>query len=495
MCGTLTLRDLGSAPTRAKLTPFPKVTCPCKLVVADEGLGPGHARLLLQEVAADGLISLSPNLDTAFVFDDAKCENRLKRARLAECWLKVQGVSKMPGAEPTSTLRVEEKPESRKRLPAFLSENIEPIVAEWEDFARTLTPTSDDMTPLALRDHIHQILQFIVDDIQSDQTPKEETIKSKGKKARKRKSTAAETHAALRLSGGFNIGQMTAEYRALRASVIKLWRRTNPFMDEQDFEDLTRFNEAIDQELTESVTYYTDEALRSKDLFIGILGHDLRNPVQAIMLIADLMPRLGSLNERQAMLAGNVLDSAKRISDLIDNLVDVTRARFGASLPIIRSAMDFGYVAHQVIEEVRIVHPSRDIKLDVSPGDLKGEWDKARIGQVFSNLLGNAVQYGFKDISIDVGIESDKDSVTLTVHNWGVPIPANEISSIFDPLTRAMAPTDQHASMNLGLGLYITQEIVAAHGGTIQVTSSEEQGTTFTSRFPRSMSKPALRMV
>ena len=395
----------------------------------------------------------------------------------------------------TSTSSTEQKREDRRRLPAFLVENIKPIVAEWEDFARTLTPTSDGMTPLALRDHIHQILQFIVNDIQSDQTPKEETIKSKGEKARKRTNTAAETHAAVRLSGGFNVGQMTAEYRALRASVIKLWRRTNPLMDEKDFEDLTRFNEAIDQALTESVTFYTDEVLKSKDLFIGILGHDLRSPVQAIMLIAELMPRLGSLSDRQAMLAGNVLDSAKRISGLIDNLVDITRARFGASLPISRSAMDFGYVAHQVIDEVRVVHPSRDIKLDVSPGDLKGEWDKARIGQVFSNLLGNAVQYGFKDTFIHVDIASDKDSVTLTVHNWGVPIPAEKLSSIFNPLTRATAPTGEQASMNLGLGLYITQEIVAAHGGTIQVTSSEEQGTTFTSRFPRSISKPTLHVV
>ena len=400
----------------------------------------------------------------------------------------------MPKAEPNSTSPTSGLREDRRRLPAFVSENIKPIVVEWENFARTLTPTSDGMTPLALRDHIHLILQFIVDDIRSEQTPKEETIKSKGKKARNRASTAAETHAALRLSGGFNIGQMTSEYRALRASVIKLWRRTNPFMDAKDFEDLTRFNEAIDQELMESVTYYTDEVLRSKDLLIGILGHDLRSPVQAIMLSAELMPRMGQLNERQTMLAGNMSDCAGRISGLIDNLTDVTRARFGASLPIIRSVMDFGYVAHQVVDETRVVHPSRDIKLDSLPGNLTGEWDKARIGQVFSNLLGNAIQYGFQDSSIDVGIASDKDSVTLTVRNRGIPIPTEKLSTIFDPLTRATATNGQHASMNLGLGLYITQEIVAAHGGTIQVTSSEEQGTTFTSWFPRLRSKPALHV-
>jgi signal transduction histidine kinase len=400
----------------------------------------------------------------------------------------------MDKAETTVSSTTSRKREERRRLPAFISENVKPIVVEWENFARTLTPTADGMTPLGLRDHIHQILQFVVEDIQSEQTPKEETIKSKGKKARNRAKTAAETHAALRLSGGFNVGQMTSEYRALRASVIKLWRRTHPFMDEKDFDDLTRFNEAIDQELTESVTYYTDEVLRSKDLFIGILGHDLRSPVQAILLSAELLPRMGPLNERQAMLAGNMSDCAGRICGLIDNLTDVTRARFGASLPIIRSAMDFGYVAHQLVDEIRTGHPSRDIRLDVPPGDLTGEWDKARIGQVFSNLLGNAIQYGFKDSSIDVAIASDRDAVTLTVHNRGVPIPAEKLGTIFDPLTRVKATAGRQPSTNLGLGLYITQEIVTAHGGTIQVTSSEERGTTFTSRFPRFRSKPALHV-
>ncbi|WP_131116475.1 sensor histidine kinase [Lichenihabitans psoromatis] len=397
-----------------------------------------------------------------------------------------------PKAETISTSPHSGESEGRRRLSTFMSENIKPIVVEWENFARTLTPTSDGMTPLALRDHIHLILKFIVADIQSDQTPKEEAIKSRGKKARDPTRTAAETHAALRLSGGFNIGQMTSEYRALRASVIKLWRRSKPLMDGKDFEDLTRFNEAIDQELMESTTYYTDEVLRSKDMFIGILGHDLRSPVQAIMLSAELMPRIGPLNERQSMLVGTMSDCAGRIGGLIDTLTDVTRARFGASLPIVRSAMDFGYVAHQMVDEIRAGHPSRDIRLDVSPADMTGEWDKARIGQVFSNLLGNAIQYGFQDPSIEVGITSDKDSVSLTVHNRGVPIPAEKLSSIFDPLTRATATTGQHASMNLGLGLYITQEIVAAHGGQIHVTSSEEQGTTFTCWFPRSRSKPVL---
>lgn len=371
-----------------------------------------------------------------------------------------------------------------KRLAVFILENIKPIVTEWEGFARTLTPSSAEMTPLALRDHIHQILKFIVADITSAQTDKEQTRKSHGKRDTTA-GTAAETHAALRLAGGFDIGQMVSEYRALRASVIKLWSKVNSSIDAEDINDLTRFNESIDQELAESVTYYTKEVLHSKDLFMGILGHDLRSPVQAIMLSAELIPHLGILNDRQAMLTKNVVEGADRINILINNLLDVTRSRFGGGQPVVRSLMDMGFVGRQIVDEARVVHPDRVIDLDVS-GELGGEWDKARIGQVFSNLLGNAIQYSFASTSVAVGIKGMAHAVTLTVHNVGTPIAPKDMKTIFDPLTRSSAGNGSHSgTINLGLGLFITRQVVVAHGGTIEVSSNEENGTTFTVRLPR----------
>ncbi len=381
-----------------------------------------------------------------------------------------------------------------QRLPAFITENTNLIVGEWETFARTLKPSSAGMSPLALRDHIHQILEFIVEDMGSSQTPREQTKKSQGKKERLAANTAAETHAALRLSGGFGIDQMTSEYRALRASVIKLWSRTRPSIDSQDLANLTRFNESIDQALAESVNYYTKEIVQSKDLFIGILSHDLRSPVQAIMLSAELILHLGGLSERQTMLANSSLESAQRINALIDNLLDVTRARFGATLPVVRSLTDIGFVGHQVVDEMRVLYPTRKIVLDTS-GELKGKWDKARIGQVFSNLLGNAIQYGFRDTPIGVAITGHLEAVEIAVHNSGRPISPDKLNMIFNPLTRA--PSGAHGQSgpaNLGLGLFITKEIVEAHGGTIQVASSEENGTTFTVRLPRAKRGPTLHV-
>ena len=177
---------------------------------------------------------------------------------------------------------------------------------------------------------------------------------------------------------------------------------------------------------------------------------------------------------------------------LINDLLDVTRARFGAGLPVVRAMMNMGTVAEQIVGEIRVVHPRRTIELSVA-GFLVGEWDKARIGQVFSNLLNNAMQYGSHSVPVRVGLNADPKAVTVTVRNDGVPIPPDKIKMVFDPLKRLGADDDvAPAAGNLGLGLYITKEVVVAHGGSIDVTSSEIEGTTFTARFPRTPPDPAL---
>jgi len=373
------------------------------------------------------------------------------------------------------------------RLADFIHENMEQIVGEWESFARTLTPAATDMTPLALRNHIYEILAFIVSDIKSPQTSLEQVEKSQGKKEKNPVTSAAETHAALRLAGGFDIDQMVSEYRSLRASVIKLWSVPNTIMKTQDIIDLTRFNESIDQELAESISHYTKKVSYSKDLFVGILSHELRNPLNVISMASQLMLNMGTINERETMLAKQIIESTALISKIVDELLDLTRARFGSGLTLIRTPMDMEFVSRQCVDEMRAVHPTRTITLGTS-GDLKGEWDKARIGQVFSNLIGNAIQYSFKESSIGVTVKGATDEVLLSVHNEGVPIPPEKMGTLFESLTRAITDTGEHPeAVNLGLGLYITKEIIVSHGGTIDVTSSEENGTTFTARFPRAV--------
>ncbi len=379
-----------------------------------------------------------------------------------------------------------------KRLPTFISANTAAIVSEWEAFARTLIPWAEGMTPHALRDHIHQILKFIEDDMASRQTAAEQTAKSHGQKQQTEPVTAAQTHASIRFAGGFDIGQMASEYRALRASVLKLWTKTDPAFDAQDIADMIRFNEAIDQELAESVSFYTDRVARSRELVVAMLSHDLRSPLQGIALATQLSLNMGDLSERQTMLSGKVLESTDRMGALINDLLDVTRSRFGSGLPVVRAMMNMATVAEQIIGEIRAAHPRRSIELSVS-GLLVGEWDRARVGQVFSNLLSNAMQHGSHSAPVRVSLAGDPTAVTVSIWNEGVPIPPDKIRLIFDPLKRVFADDGvEPGAGNLGLGLYITREVVAAHGGTIGVTSSEADGTIFTARFPRAQPDPVL---
>ncbi len=202
---------------------------------------------------------------------------------------------------------------------------------------------------------------------------------------------------------------------------------------------------------------------------------------------------IGKLSDRQTMLARQTMESATRMSKLIDNLLDVTRARSGEKLPVVRTMMNMGFVAQQIVDEVRVVNPHRTIELTTS-GVLVGEWDKARVGQVFSNLINNAIQYSFHGSSVRIDVKGETEAVILAIGNDGAPIPPEKIAIIFDPLTRVSFDDGIPApSANLGLGLYITKEVMVAHGGAIDVTSSEMDGTIFTARFPRSKVGPELQ--
>ena len=374
------------------------------------------------------------------------------------------------------------------RLAPFIRANAKQIIGEWEEFAARLIPAADDMNSKALRDHIKQILAFIADDIEAPQTGSEQVTKSQGDKHPAAGHSAAETHAALRLAGGFSLDQMVSEYRALRASVIKLWEKKLTDPGPVDISDLTRFNESLDQALTESVEHYSHKLSQSKDLFLGILSHDLSETLGALTVAAGLTLRIGRLHERQTMLVSEIIGSAARATETVAHLIDLTRARLGSGLPVVREPMDMGFVTRKVVDEMRGLHPRREFKVKMS-GNLEGHWDKARIGQLLSNLLGNAVRYGFADSHIRVTVGGLAEEVVLSVHNEGVPIPSGAISKIFHSLNRAAAQDrkDHPEAVNLGLGLYIAEEIVTAHGGTIAATSSEKDGTTFTVRFPRTM--------
>src|SRR4051812_47884318 len=166
------------------------------------------------------------------------------------------------------------------RLSSFIRQNIEPILDEWETFARSL-PQGEAMNVGALRDHAKDMLAVIANDLDDPQTAKQQTDKARGESDARAGTvpTAAQEHGAGRAESGFTVAQMVAEFRALRASVMRLWSDTQQTARSEDLADMTRFNEAIDQAIAESITRYTEEIGQSKERFLAILGHDLRTPV------------------------------------------------------------------------------------------------------------------------------------------------------------------------------------------------------------------------
>jgi len=373
-------------------------------------------------------------------------------------------------------------------LADFITTNREPILAEWEAFARTCAPASGSMDIDALRDHAGAMLTVIATDLKTPQGKRQQSEKSKGNApATGVKKTAAEEHGADRAESGFSIEQMVSEYRALRASVIRLWTKAQGEISPDDVDDLTRFNEAIDQALAESVTRYTQDLDHSKEMFLAILGHDLRTPLGAVVTSAKFMLETGELKEPHLTLTSRIAKSSTRMNHLVGDLLDFTRSRLGNGIPIVRAPLKMERVAGDVVDEISAAYPNRTIHLQVSSPQ-QGEWDCARISQVLTNLIGNALEHGFDGAVIDVTVGGENGETTVAVHNLGAPIPARLLREIFHPMKRN-ATTGRAVvtgpSGNLGLGLYIADRIVNAHKGRIEVESSEAAGTTFTVHLPK----------
>jgi signal transduction histidine kinase len=369
------------------------------------------------------------------------------------------------------------------RLSTFITNNTEQILDEWEAFARSL-PLGETMNVADLRDHAKEMLGVIQRDLELPQSKRAQSEKSQGRSdALGGGTNAAQRHGAGRADTGYSVVEMVAEFRALRASVIRLWAESEQKASKDDLEDLTRFNEAIDQAIAESIERFMHEIDHSKDMFLAILGHDLRTPLGAVTMAADFMLELGELPEPRHKLARQIATSARRMNKMIGDLLDFTRGRFGEGIPIERVDVDLAAIAHAVVAEVSASYPQRRVELETE-GDLRGQWDRERLGQALTNLLGNAIQHGDPESAVTIRAEGQPDDVELSVHNVGPAIPQSEINRIFGAMTQAPSNGGRDRR-HLGLGLYIVERIVNSHGGEVDVRSSAETGTTFVIRLPR----------
>ena len=362
------------------------------------------------------------------------------------------------------------------RLADFIEESVEPILSAAEAVAATMLPAASHLDSAALRDHMPMILSAVARDLRLAQTTEEQLAKSLGKQARPHGApeTAAQTHALLRAKAGFDIEQLVAEYRALRASVLRLWFEGGKAGGPETQDDLVRFNEAIDQAVAESVAYFTAETDRWRHVFLGVLGHDLRGPLNAILLTAEILSKMTT----EAPLSRHtvrLMQSGKRMKTLLDDLLDFSRASLGLGLGLHRDTVDLATICIEEVELLRAALPDVEISFR-SEGRSLGSFDGSRVREAVGNLVTNAARYGTAGAVIDVVLVGKVDQVRLSVSNAGVPIPKEDLHSLFEPLRRGR-PLDEVADRaNLGLGLFIVREIAKAHGGEIQVESAE--GTT-----------------
>lgn len=372
------------------------------------------------------------------------------------------------------------------RLPDFIRQHVDRIVDEWEQFARTITPAADTMDREALRDHAKEILLAAARDMTTAQTASEQLAKAKGEGIEKTPTLyeASASHGELRHTVGFDLVQMTSEFRHLRACVIRLWVNDLESPNMEYFQDMIRFNEAIDEALAKSTAAYAEQVNRSRDIFLAILGHDLRAPLQAVSMSTEMLMRKASLEGDALACAVNIKRGARHMAVMVGDLLELVRSRLGKSLPIEPLPMDIADTAYAAIAEACAANPACDPTLTVR-GDTRGEWDAGRLSQMLQNLIGNALQHGASTREVTLTLTGETDTVRLEVHNFGRPIPEEAIATIFDPLVRSADEEPGQPSTSLGLGLFIVKEVVNAHNGSIDVSSNETDGTLFTVVLPR----------
>jgi signal transduction histidine kinase len=372
------------------------------------------------------------------------------------------------------------------RLSEFIVLHIDRIVDEWEQFAKTITPAADAMDSHALRDHARSILLAAARDMCKPQTPTEQAAKARGEGPEKTPSLdeAGASHGELRHAVGFDLVQMTSEFRHLRACVIRLWVNSLDSPDLAYFQDMIRFNEAIDEALAESTAAYAEQVNHSRDIFLAILGHDLRAPLQAVSMSTEILMRKTNLEGDALTCVLHIKRGTRHMAAMVSDLLELVRSRLGKSLPIEPAPMDLADTAREAIAQACAAHPQCDTRLSIE-GDTQGVWDGRRLDQMLQNLIGNALQHGSSNNAVKLTLRGEADSVRLTVHNDGTPIPPEALPTIFDPLVRSADEELNGSTTSLGLGLFIVKEVVKAHQGTIDVSSNEADGTLFTVVLPR----------
>jgi signal transduction histidine kinase len=350
------------------------------------------------------------------------------------------------------------------RLAQFLETARDSILDAAVAFARTM-PVLKDTQEEVLRDHLPEILEVISADLRTPQSRTESVSKSHGNAAPSVARTSAQSHGLMRARVGLTMEQLVAEYRALRSSVLRLWGEAHT-PGPETLEDVTRFNEAIDQAVAESVQFYAEEHKRWRDIFLGVLGHDLRGPLNALSLTVQMI----CVEEGEPSATTRVLmRGVTRLTSLLDSLLEYSTSNIGVGMALQRIRADLGEECAEEIELLRAAHPAARIDYKVWGDADGGFFDVSKVREALTNLVSNAVKHGEAAEPTTVRVEGDEQSVHISVENAG-EIPSEEIDMLFEPLYQRSTPSLRTDRTHLGLGLFIVRQIARAHGGEVSGT-------------------------
>lgn len=282
---------------------------------------------------------------------------------------------------------------------------------------------------------------------------------------------------------------LSVEHRLRESQGATRWFSTRAVPLRTEDEAVRFFGTSNDIQDLKAAEYDLRRRAELEQQLVGIVSHDLRSPIGAIMLGADGLLRRDDVDHRTLKAAARILSSSQRAARLIADLLDFTRARLGSGIPVDPQPMNLHLLIRQVVEESENAHPTRTIHVD-SAGDGRGHWDPDRMAQVLSNLLGNALTYSPDDTPVTIRSRTDDARATIEVHNFGQPIPAQLLGHLFEHMRRGLE-TGRAGSRSIGLGLYIVKQIVERHSGTVDV-HSDDNGTTFTVTLPRAGASSAL---
>lgn len=279
----------------------------------------------------------------------------------------------------------------------------------------------------------------------------------------------AGAHDQHRVFKGYDMGAVDFLYKPIEPAILRNKAAV--------FFQLARQKQQLEQELRDRT-----ETLRLNEMFAAVLSHDLRSPLGVIVTSAELLPKL-STDPNIQQVASGLLTSGLRMNRMISDLLDMARARLAGGMPMHRQHADLGAIVAKGVAEQKATANGRAIEV-ASDGDATGTWDPDRLAQVVSNLVGNAIQHGTPGTAVHVIVDGTcPDTLTLTVRNAGA-IDAATAERIFEPFWSGRRRERSQSSGGLGLGLYIAQEIVRAHGGQIAV-HSEHDTTSFVVKIPR----------